>query len=185
MQSSAEGLTLSVPAAAPDPVSSTIVLKVKGALDIEQAGLAQDYDGSVVLPASEARLHGKRHQIRNRPSARQPRFLDQPRRLGRLGVQGHPARQVRGHCRSRRARKGLPRGLRRRQHRPAAPPPPPATTASSRSQSSASLEIAAPGKVTLAVRPVKDGWHPVNLKAIRLKPVAAASERAASAKARK
>ena len=58
MQSSAEGLTLSVPAAAPDPVSSTIVLEVKGQLDIAQAGLAQDYDGSVVLPASEARLHG-------------------------------------------------------------------------------------------------------------------------------
>ena len=35
------------------------------------------------------------------------------------------------------------------------------------------LKIAAPGKVTIAVRPVKDGWHPVNLKAIRLKPVAA------------
>ena len=44
--------SLSVPAAAPDPVSSTVVLKIKGPLDIAQAGLAQDYDGSVVLPAS-------------------------------------------------------------------------------------------------------------------------------------
>ena len=32
--------------------------EVKGPLEIEQPGLAQDYDGSVVLPASEARLHG-------------------------------------------------------------------------------------------------------------------------------
>ena len=31
----------------------------------------------------------QRHQIRDRPSARQPRLLDQPRRLGRLGVPGH------------------------------------------------------------------------------------------------
>ena len=57
-QNTTEGLTLTVPATAPDPVSSTIVLEVKGPLDIVQPGLAQDYDGSVVLPASEARLHG-------------------------------------------------------------------------------------------------------------------------------
>jgi len=58
MQSSADGLTLTVPPAAPDPVSSTVVLEVKGPLDVAKAGLAQDYDGSVVLPASEARVHG-------------------------------------------------------------------------------------------------------------------------------
>ena len=58
MQSSAEGLTLTVPTAAPDPVSSTIVLQVQGALDIGQTGLFQDYDGSVALPAGDARLHG-------------------------------------------------------------------------------------------------------------------------------
>jgi hypothetical protein len=34
------------------------------------------------------------------------------------------------------------------------------------------VEIPSPGKVTLAVRPVKEGWHPPNLKVIRLKPVA-------------
>src|ERR1035441_7602257 len=58
MQSGPGGLTLSVPTTAPDPVCSTIVLKVKGPLNIEQPGLAQESDGSVVLPASEARLHG-------------------------------------------------------------------------------------------------------------------------------
>ena len=36
------------------------------------------------------------------------------------------------------------------------------------------IEIPAAGKTTLAVRPVKEDWHPLNLKAIRLKPVAAA-----------
>ena len=35
------------------------------------------------------------------------------------------------------------------------------------------LEISAAGKTTLAVRSVKEGWHPLNLKAIRLKPAAA------------
>ena len=30
------------------------------------------------------------------------------------------------------------------------------------------VEISAAGKAVLAVRPVKDGWHPINLKVIRL-----------------
>ncbi|HWI57476.1 MAG TPA: hypothetical protein VNZ22_09630, partial [Bacillota bacterium] len=34
------------------------------------------------------------------------------------------------------------------------------------------LEITSPGKVTFGLRAVKDGWHPVNVKAIRLKPAA-------------
>jgi len=35
------------------------------------------------------------------------------------------------------------------------------------------VEIPAAGKFTLAVHPIKDGWQPMNLKAIRLEPVAA------------
>jgi hypothetical protein len=36
------------------------------------------------------------------------------------------------------------------------------------------IEIPAKGDTTLSVHAVKDGWHPLNLKAIRLKPIAAA-----------
>jgi len=32
------------------------------------------------------------------------------------------------------------------------------------------LEISKAGKTTVAVRPIKEDWHPLNLKAIRLKP---------------
>jgi hypothetical protein len=34
------------------------------------------------------------------------------------------------------------------------------------------LEITAPGKVTLSVKPVKEGWQPINLKSLTLRPVA-------------
>ena len=34
-----QGLVIRVPASAPDPVSSTVVLKIKGPLDIEEAGI--------------------------------------------------------------------------------------------------------------------------------------------------
>ena len=33
------------------------------------------------------------------------------------------------------------------------------------------VEIKSPGKMTLAVHGIQEGWHPVNLKSIRLKPV--------------
>ena len=59
MTGSDEGVTISVPTTAPDKISSTVVLEVNGALNIEQPALSQDYDGSITLPASEARLHGK------------------------------------------------------------------------------------------------------------------------------
>ena len=66
-QAGADGVILSVPATAPDPMSSTIVLKVKGPLEIDQPVLAQQEDGVVMLPASEARLHGE--QINTNPAA--------------------------------------------------------------------------------------------------------------------
>jgi hypothetical protein len=34
-------------------------------------------------------------------------------------------------------------------------------------------EISRPGLVKLAVRPIKTGWQPINLKSIDLKPVVA------------
>ena len=150
------------------------MLKVKGPLDIEQAGLAQDYDGSVVLPASEARLHGERHQIRNRRPARQPRFLDQPRRLGRLGPSRSP-----GPASSKSPPKSPPSNKASLEVSVGDSKTSGAATATGdygkfKVAKLGTLEIASPGKVTLAVRPVKDGWHPLNLKAIRLRPAAAA-----------
>ena len=97
MQSSAEGLTLSLPATAPDPVSSTIVLQVKGPLEIEQAGLAQDYDGSVALPAGEARLHGSEIKYEAGDQRDCIGFWTNPDDWADWVVPGHPARQVRSH----------------------------------------------------------------------------------------
>lgn len=53
-----EGVLISVSAKAPDAVSSTITLKVKGALQIEQPVLTQSADGSLTLKPGDAILHG-------------------------------------------------------------------------------------------------------------------------------
>jgi alpha-L-fucosidase len=172
MQSTTEGLTLSVPLAAPDPVSSTIVLSVKGPLDIEQAGLIQDYDGSVVLPASEARLHGD--QIK----------YETGHQRDNLGFWTNPADWADWEFRVTRPGKfdviAEVAALEKASLEVAAGGSTTVGAAAAtgdygkfKAAKLGALDIPSAGKVTLAVRPVKDGWHPLNLKTIRLNPVAA------------
>ena len=54
----ADGVTVSVPEIAPDKISSTVVLKIKGAPEIAATAIIQESDGSVRLMASEADLRG-------------------------------------------------------------------------------------------------------------------------------
>jgi len=52
------GVTIAVPPSAPDRVSSTVVLKIKGAPAVVDVGIIQESDGAVRLMASEAEVHG-------------------------------------------------------------------------------------------------------------------------------
>jgi alpha-L-fucosidase len=171
-QPTADGLTIALPAAAPDPISSTIVLVIKGPLDIVQAGPAQDYDGSIVLPASEARTHGSDlkyetgHQRDNLGFWTNPSdwadWTFQVTKPGKFEVAAESSAL---------AKASLQISLGDSQTTGAV-----IVTGDYGKFKVAKLgtvEIASPGKATLAVRPVKEGWHPVNLKAIRLKPAAA------------
>ena len=168
---SAGGLTISVPAAPPHPVSSTVVLSIKGALEIEQPGIAQDYDGSVVLPASEARLHGKEIKYETGHQRDNLGFWTNPAdwadwsfevtRPGKFEVTVEASSLENA-------------ALKVSVGSSTCTGEVPATKDYGKFKVAklGLLEIAAPGKVTLSVHPVKDGWHPLNLKAIRLKPAA-------------
>jgi alpha-L-fucosidase len=54
----ADGVVIEVPAIAPDKISSTVVLTIKGVPEIAVTPITQESDGSVRLMASEADLHG-------------------------------------------------------------------------------------------------------------------------------
>ncbi len=58
-RSTPEGVVISVPKTAPNTISSTIVLRVKGALQIEQPVLTQSADGGMNFRPSDAILHGE------------------------------------------------------------------------------------------------------------------------------
>jgi alpha-L-fucosidase len=54
----ADGVVIAVPTAAPDSISSTIVLKIKGAPEVEASALKQNADGSIELHAADAEMRG-------------------------------------------------------------------------------------------------------------------------------
>jgi len=173
-EASPEGLTISVPPTPPDPISTTLVLKVQGPLDIEQPGISQDFDGSVILQASEARLHGSDIQYESGHQRDNLGFWTNPddwadwefkiTKPGKFDVTAEVA-----------AMEAASFEVVSGEQSVKAQAPVTGDYGKFRLAKPGVIEIASPGTVTLAVRPVKDGWHPINLKAIRLKPVAAAN----------
>jgi alpha-L-fucosidase len=169
LQPSGEGLAISVPNSAPDPISSTVVLKIKGVPEVGSCAISQDYDGSVVLPASEARLHGDEIKYETGEQRDNIGFWTQPSdwadwemtvtKPGKFEVIAEVAapqaaslevsvgdQKTKGaatatgdYGRFRRVRLGT-------------------------------LEISSSGKVTLGLHAVQEGWHPLNVKALRLQP---------------
>lgn len=168
--SGAEGLTIFLPETAPDPISTTIVLKIKGPVEVEQPGLVQNGDGSVFLPAVEARVHGD--QLRYESGSQRDNlgfWLNADdwadwefsvRQAGKFAVSADLA-AVEG--------AGFELSLGTQKLTGSAP----ATGDYGKFQLSnvGTLEIKSSGKVRLAVHPIKEGWHPINLKSIQIKPI--------------
>jgi alpha-L-fucosidase len=159
---------LRVPPKPRDPISSTVVVKIKGQLKIEEPVIAQQADGSVVLPASEADLHGA--QIRYESGGEREGlahwtnpgdFVDwkfivtKPGRFEvtaeTAGIESAPFTVTIGDEQLNAAAGATGDYLK--------------FTVSKLGI----LQVPAAGTVTLAVRPAADGWHPLNLKSIRLK----------------
>jgi alpha-L-fucosidase len=172
-QNTADGLMLSVPATAPDPISSTVVLQIKESLDVKEAPvppLSQDKDGSVVLPAAQARLHGEQLQFEIGTDRdcigwwfNPAEWVDWEIQLtqpGRFDVTAEVA--------------GLePASLEvvAGEHRTKVEVAATGDYGKFQIAKLGSVKIASTGKVIIALRAVKDGWHATNVRAIRLKPV--------------
>ena len=61
-----EGITIEVPAAAPDPIASVIALEIEGALRLAPDGLPQEKDGTLRLSAEEAEILGTKAKLEGR-----------------------------------------------------------------------------------------------------------------------
>ena len=167
-----KGLTISLPPTAPDPVSSTVVLVIQGAPDVEEPGLVQAADGSALLSASEARLHGAGLRYESGQQRDNLGYWSNPddwadweikiTKPGKFEVSAETAAPEP-------ASFEISAGAGKLQ----AAAPVTGDYGNFKLTRLGILQIPSAGKITIAVRPIKANWHPINLKALRLKPVPA------------
>jgi alpha-L-fucosidase len=169
------GVVVTLPAKASDPVCTVVVLKVKGSLNVEPSLPAQQSDGSIKLRAVDAMCHGD--QIRYEVGEKRDNigfWLDpnewvewkfkvtQPGKFtmsAETAAEGSGSFEVISEDRTIKATA-------------------PATGDYGRftTVELGQIDIAEAGKTGLAVKAIKEGWKPFNLKSITLKPAAANGE---------
>ena len=168
----ASGVHIAVPAIAPDSYSSTIVLKIKGKPQVIATAffIQQDTAGQLLLPARDAELHGTTLQYESGGNhdnlgywtnpddwASWPARLTQP---GSFRVVAETASE-RGGAFTVTVGGQTVRGQ------------VPATESYTKfaTVDLGTITLTAAGSLTLEVRPVAEGWYPINLKSIKLVPV--------------
>ena len=164
-----DGVVIDVPAAAPDAISSTVVLKVEGAIEIEPVWLVQKADGAVALPASEATLHGSGLKYESGPERDNIGFWLNPEEWVSWDFKatkpGAFAVTVQVAAVEKSAVTVILGDQKIRVSTPATGNYGKFTTVPV-----GTLTIGAAGKATLAVKPVVEGWQPINLKSIDFAP---------------
>jgi alpha-L-fucosidase len=168
----AEGVTIGVGPAAPDPISSTLVLKISGPPEVILPGISQDYDGSVVLPAGEATVHGTQLAYETGPERDNLGFWMNPAewaewtvaisKPGQFEVSAEIAAPGTASLVIAAGQGKLTGTLK-----------PTGDYGKFRSMKLGRLEIPVSGKVNISVKPVAEGWSAINLRSIRLKPIEA------------
>ena len=170
-QGGEDGVRLTLPGTAPDAISSTVVCEVQGELVVEPSAYLPKQDGSFELRADGATLHGEtlRYESGNGHDnigfwTNSADWLDWPLKVptaGRFKLVGEFATPSSG------AMIELGAGAATLRFTV------PKTTGYTdfKAVEMGVLEIAATGRVDLSVKPVKDGWRPINLKSLKLVPV--------------
>ncbi len=153
-------------------MSATVVVRIAGSPDVQPMVILQRRDGSVTLPASEARLHGSTFQYESGGLLDNIGYWTTPedwvdwefkiKEPGKFTVSAEIAAPVSGSFEISAGGQAL-----------SCAAPKTANYVSFRTATLGVIDLPASGKVVLAVRPIKEGWQPMNLKAIRLEPLSA------------
>jgi alpha-L-fucosidase len=166
----ADGVVVEVPATAPDPISSTVELKIKGAPEVAMIPIQQGSDGSVGLRASEAELRGALqyefgggkdnigYWTDPAGTASWSFDVDRP---GKFKIVAEIAAVASGKFE-------VILGDEKLQ---GTAPVTGGYTDFTGTDLNGTLDIASAGHATLTVHPVAEGWHPMNLRSLRLVPL--------------
>lgn len=169
LEQNANGITLKVPGKGLSNLSTTFVLQIDGTPEVQSVPLAQKSDGSIDLPASEAALHGSTLQYESGGGHDNIGYWTNPEdwvdweftisHPGKFEVAALVAALGSGSFELSVAGQTL---------RGAAPVTGNYTEFTTLKLGTIALPNA--GKTALAVKPIKDGWQPLNLKSIHLEP---------------
>ncbi len=165
----ANGVTVLVPRKAPDRISSTVVLKIQGPPEVAAIPIFQEADGAVRLMASEAELrggllyesgNGKDNVGYWTNPADTASWIFKVERPGEFKVLADIAAEASGKF------EVIVGGQRIQGTSPATK----AFTKFRRANLTDHLHLVA-GSVMLTVKPVAEGWQPMNLRSLTLQPV--------------
>jgi len=164
-----DGVVISVPTSPPDPICSVVVCRVEGPPDVAVMPLGPGADGSIVLPALDADLHGRtlRYESgRNRDNIGHwtdpEEYVEWPLRVerpGRYEVIVELASTGTGSFE-------VVAGAQRIR----ATAPNTGDYGKFTKVTIGTVDLPGGQVVRLQVRPVKEGWSPINLKSVRLSP---------------
>jgi alpha-L-fucosidase len=164
-----DGLNIAVPQTPPDPISTTIVAQFNQPPVIAPLFITPQADGSIALDARDAELHGEQIQLETRDGQDNIGYWTNPddwadwqfklTSAGKFTISAVISARDSGsfdlsvggqalHCAA----------------------PKTADYSDYKSVDLGAVEIAAPGLATLAIHPVKNGWHPMDVKSIKLVP---------------
>jgi alpha-L-fucosidase len=169
-ENTGDGWMISVPKTAPDGISSTVVLQITGAPEIESPRITQDFDGTVILRADEARFHGEQIRFESGPDRNCIAFWTNPEdwvdweieisKPGRFDVTAEVA-----------ALEGAGLEVTIGNQKTTTNVGGTADYGKFRTARLGSLEIPSAGtNVILSLHAVRDNWHPLNVRAVRLRP---------------
>ena len=170
-----DGVTVTLPASAPDPICSVVVLALKGELDIEPQLPTQAADGSITLGTDDVILHGSKVKVEHahrkgmlKAAEGNIGFWVDPsdwiewqfvvKKPGKFTVSAEISATASGNFEIIVGKNKL-----------TAKAPKTGDYAKFQKVKLGEIEIGA-GKRTLAIKPIKEGWHPFNLSNLTLTP---------------
>jgi alpha-L-fucosidase len=166
-----DGATIFLPPNAPDNISSTVVVQLDGAPEVMTIPIVQNSDGSISLSASDASLHGSQIQYESGKSHDNLGYWYQSDDWADWTFKvSHPGKFVITAEIAAPSPTTFQVSVAGQEFHSTAP-----VTADYSHYTSVQIgtfEIPAAGDVALAVHPIKDGWQPMNLRSIKLQPMA-------------
>ena len=166
-----DGVVLNLPAVASDSISTTVVLQIHGTPEVEPTFLRQSPDGSIQLPASAADLHGAL-QYEMGSGKDNIGLWTNPADTADWTFKVDHAGQFKVIADIAAVDAGSFQVIVDGQKLEAAAPVTKDYTKFQTVTLGGTLEIEKPGIVTVTVKPVADGWNPMNLRSLRLTPLA-------------